>query len=156
MGHAKVSTMIRMVRDYLLDNDERAMFDYLVVKQEDFGLSKPFRQSYRQIQAAMGVTRYSQERVSKRFSEMGFVVLTIESYQNNPYRAFYVDFTALSQPEVLAQIIKPDTETYRDFSEWIGKLAKEQKRTEKPISKAKQRQMEQEAAKAKDNHGEYS
>ena len=144
MGIVKVSNIIRMARDYNLPIEERMMFDWLVVKQEDFGIEKPFRHSITQIFDETGLSRYLQGRAIKRFSEMGFLRVGVDYYMNNQYKSFYVDFSLLCQPEVLSMIVKPETETYKDFMQWASTLAKAQKEKSKPISKYKRRQMENE------------
>lgn len=150
MGIAKVSNMLRMARDYKLSIEERMMFDWLVVKQEYFGLEKPFRHSIPQVQEATGIARHSQEKATRHFVELGFLTIGKDYFQNNPYRTYFIDFSALGRPEVLGEIIKPDTETFKKFSEWIKELADAQAKKEKPLSKTKQKQKEKEAAKAKE------
>ncbi len=148
MGIAKVSNILRMARDYRLSIEERMMFDWLVVKQEDFGLEKPFRHSIPQVQEATGIARHSQEKAMKHFTSLGFLKIGTDYYQNNPYRTYFVNFSILGKPEVLREIIKADTETFKDFSEWINELAAKQAKQEKPLSKTKQKQLEKEKAKA--------
>lgn len=148
MGKAKVSNILRMARDYRLSIEERMMFDWLVVKQEHYGLEKPFRHSIPQVQEATGVARHSQEKAIIKFKELGFLVVGTEYYQNNPFRSYYVNFAKLGKPEVLSKIIKSDTETYKEFSEWINDLATAQAKKEKPLSKTKKRLLEKEKAKA--------
>lgn len=150
MGLAKVSNILRIAQDYLLPLEERMMFDWLVVKQEDFGLEKPFRHSIPQVQKATGVTRHSQEKAIKHFTDLGFLVTGTDYYQNNPFRTYFVDFAVLGRPEVLEKVIKKETETYREFSEWIGELAKAQAKKERPLSRNKKKQQEMEATKAKE------
>ena len=135
-----------MVKDYLLPIEERMMFDWLVVKQEDFGLNKPFRHSIPQVQEATGIPRYSQEKSIKHFVKLGFLKIGTETYMNNTYRSYFVDFSILSKPEVLSNIIRHDTETFEDFMKWIKELSAIQARKEKPISKYKQKQNAKEQA----------
>ena len=127
MGIAKVSNILRMAKDYKLSIEERMMFDWLVVKQEDFGLEKPFRHSIPQVQEATGIARHSQEKAIKHFTSLGFLVVGIDYYQNNPYRTYYVNFTILQQPEILSEIIYPETRTFKEFSGWIKELAIKQR-----------------------------
>ena len=152
-----MSNIIRMAHDYLLPIEERMMFDWLVVKQEDFGLAGPFRHSIPQVYEATGVKRYVQDKAIKRFVDMGFLTVGQDYYQNNPYRTFYVDFTILSKPEVLQRIVKAGSDTYLAFSEWTAELSKAQVAGQKPLSKTKQkalaRQKEMEIESAKRLHG---
>lgn len=140
-----------MAKDYRLSIEERMMFDWLVVKQEDFGLGMPFRHSIPQVQEATGVTRHSQEKAIKHFVSLGFLVVGTDYYQNNPFRTYFVDFSVLGKAEVLGEIVKSDTETYKEFAEWIKELATAQAKKEKPLSKYMQKKKEKEAAKAKED-----
>lgn len=151
MGKAKVSTILNLARDYKISNDERALFDFLIVKQEDFGLAKPFTHSIQQIFEATHISKHMQNKIIKSFSDLGILIVSKEYVKGNPFRSFYVDFGKLALPNVLNVIIKPETLTFDCYSEWIAELAKEQAKKVKPLSKAKQRQMDLEAAKAKEN-----
>ena len=63
----EVSTILHFCADYKLTPDERTLFDWLVVKQCDFGVSKSFRASIPQVQAATGVSRRKQDAALKKF-----------------------------------------------------------------------------------------
>lgn len=138
-----------MVKDYRLDNDERMMFDWLVVKQEDFGLDKPFRHSIPQVQKAIHVSRRKQEKAIRHFESLGFLTIGIDYYQNNPFRTYYVNFQALSKFEVISEIINPETETFNEFVGWVEELAISQALKQKPPSRYKQKQKAEAEEKAK-------
>ena len=151
MGIAKVSNILRVAKDYRLSLEERMMFDWLVVKQEDFGLEKPFRHSIPQVQKATGIARHSQEKAIRHFESLGFLTIGTDYFQSNPFRTYYVNFSILGKPDVLGEIIEAGTETYKEFSEWIHELATAQEKQEKPLSKYKQKQIEKEAKMEKEN-----
>lgn len=138
-----LSNILNSAKNYLLkSNDERMMFDWLVLKQHDFGLAKPFRHSVPQIQEATKIARYSQEKIAQRFVDMGFLTVDVVYHQNNPYRSFFVDFSVLSKPEVLGHIVKPGTDTYNSLISNFSHWAKEQKKELKPLSKRQRKEAE--------------
>lgn len=126
MGIAKVSNILRLARDYRLSLQEGMMFDWLVIKQEDFGVGSPFRASIPQVHKATRLSRRQQDNAIKHFTRLKFLTVTSTYYNNNPYRTYYVDFAVLAQPEVLSEIVEPDSETYREFAQWISLLASQQ------------------------------
>lgn len=131
-----LSNILKTAKDYnLQSNDERTLFDWLVVKQIDFGIGKPFRHSIPQVEEATLVKRKMQKYIFDKFEGMGFLKLDIEYYQNNPYRSFYVDFTKLSDPNILKHIVRQGTETYDYQMANYLELAKEQKQNSKPPTK---------------------
>lgn len=142
----KLSNIVCNIKDYRLrNNDERTLFDWLVIKQHDFGLGKPFLHSVAQIQNATLTTKYLQKQVFAKYVGMGFLELGKETYLNNPYRTFFVKFDVLSKPEVLGQIIEPGSETYNNLISHFTHWASEQKKELKPPSKKKQKEIEAEA-----------
>ena len=126
MGIAKVSNIIRMARDYKLSNDERTMFDWLVVKQEDFGLGKPFRHSFSQVEKEIHISKFMQQKIIKHFEDLGFLKKTITYFDNNRFNTFLVDFTILTKPEVLGEIVNAESKTYSEFKKWTSILAEKQ------------------------------
>jgi hypothetical protein len=126
MGIVKVSNILRLAKDYLLSLQEGMMFDWLVVKQEAFGVGKPFRASISQVQKATRLSRRQQDNAIKHFTELKFLKVTSSYYNNNPYRTYYIDFAVLGKPEVLSEIIANDSETFREFSQWISILSSQQ------------------------------
>ncbi len=142
----KLSNIVNNIKDYRLkNNDERTLFDWLVLKQYDFGLGKPFRHSVSQVQEATLTTKYLQKQIFEKFVKMGFLTLGTERYQNNPYRTFFVDFSVLTKPEILSQIIEPGSETYNNLISFFSHWASEQKKASKPLTKKQQKETEAEA-----------
>lgn len=127
-----LSNIVKYVKDYKLSNDERTLFDWLVLKQHDFGVGKTFRHSIPQVESATLVKRWTQEKTFQHFSDLGFLTVDTEFYQNNPYRSFYVDFSILIIPEVLGSIVREGSETYANlltlFSEWADEQSKAMER----------------------------
>ena len=142
----RLSTIVNNVKDYnMTSNDERTLFDWLVIKQYDFGLGKPFTHSVAQVQEATLTTKYIQKQTFEKFVKMGFLTLGTERYLNNPYRTYFVDFFVLSKPEIIGQLIKPETKTYCNLISVFSHWASEQKKALKPLSKKRQKEMELEA-----------
>ncbi len=140
-----LSNILISAKNYLLkSNDERMMFDWLVLKQHDFGLAKSFRHSVPQIQEETKIARYSQEKITQRFVDMGFLTVGKVYHQNNPYRSFFVDFSVLSKPELLGQLVKPGTDTYNSLISNFSHWANEQKKEMKPLSKKQRKEAETE------------
>ncbi len=134
-----LSNMVQMIADYKVSNDERTLFDWLVFRQRGFGSTKPFRHSIPQVMAATNVTRYSQDKCFAHFVELGFLKLDKESFNNNVYRSFFVDYSALAKKEVLGQIVREGTETFTNMLKMFTAWAKEQAKGEKPVSKREQK-----------------
>ena len=129
-----LSNILNSAKNYLLEsNDERMMFDWLILKQHDFGHAKPFRHSILQIKEDTKIARYTQEKITQRFVKMGFLTVGVVCHQNNPYRSFFINFSVLSKPEVLRQIVKQDTDTYNSLISNFSHWAKEQKKELKPL-----------------------
>ena len=141
-----LSNILNSAKNYILKtNDERMFFDWLVLKQHDFGLAKPFRHSVPQIQQDTKIARYSQEKITKRFVDLGFLTVGVVCHQNNPYRSFFVDFAVLSRPEVLEKIVRPGTDTYNSLISNFSHWATEQKKELKPLTKKQRKEAETEA-----------
>lgn len=142
----RLATILKNLKDYLLSStDECVLFDFLVLKQHDFGLGKPFRHSIPQVETATLIKRKTQNRILSKFSDIGFLKVGKELYQNSEYRSFFVDFSELSKPEVLGQIIRMGTETYENQLEYYQQWAKEQKAEIKPPTKKQQKALDEEA-----------
>lgn len=137
-----LSNIVKYIKDYALDNDERTMFDWLVIKQHDFGVSKPFRHSISQIEEATLLSKYLQNRILGKFKELGFLTVGKEFYQNNPYRSFFIDYSILTNPEVLGKIVREGTETYSNLLALFKEWAKEQAQSRKPATKKQQKAAE--------------
>ena len=149
----KLSNIVNGIKDYNLEsNDERTLFDWLVIKQYDFGLGRPFTHSVAQVQEATLTTKYLQKQIFEKFVKMGFLTLGVERYMNNPYRTFFVDFSVLSQPAIIGQIIKTDTKTYYNLISVFSHWASEQKKALKPPSKKRLKEMELEAEAVENLH----
>ena len=136
-----LSNIVRMVKDYKVSNDERTLFDWLVFTQRGFGVGKPFRHSIQQVKAATNITRYSQQKFFAHFVELGFLKLEKESYNNNEYRSFFVDYSALAKKEVLSKIVR-EGETFSEMLKMFGTWAKEQAKGERPMTKKEQKAKE--------------
>jgi hypothetical protein len=131
-----------MVKDYRVSNDERTLFDWLVFTQRGFGVGKPFRHSIPQVKAATNVTRFSQGKLFAHFVELGFLKLGTDVFNNNTYRSFFVDYSALAQKEVLSQIVHEGTDTFSAMLKMFKQWAKEQAKGEKPMTKKEQKAIE--------------
>lgn len=131
-----------MVKDYKLSNDERTLFDWLVFTQRGFGVGKPFRHSIPQVKAATNVTRFSQGKIFAHFVKLGFLKLGTDVFNNNTYRSFFVDYSALAQKEVLGQVVHEGTETFSAMLKMFAAWAKEQAKGEKPLTKKEQKAKE--------------
>lgn len=147
----QVSTILHYCADYLLTPDERTLFDWLVVKQCDFGITKPFRASIPQVQARTGVTRRKQDAALKKFIGMGFLFVEIDYYQGNPYRSYFVSFEHLVRSETLSQIIRAGSNTYNDYMEWITEAMQAQKQRQMPESASARKKKEKEAQRARED-----
>lgn len=147
----KLSNIVNNIKDYILkNNDERTLFDWLVLKQYDFGLGKPFLHSVVQVQEATLTTKHLQKQIFGKFVSMGFLTLGMERYLNNPYRTFFVDFSVLAKPQILSQIIEPGSDTYNNLISYFSHWASEQKKALKPLTKKKQKELEAEAKAVND------
>ena len=131
-----------MVKDYKVSNDERTLFDWLVFTQRGFGVGKPFRHSIPQVKAATNVTRFSQGKIFAHFVELGFLKLGTDVFNNNTYRSFFVDYSALAKKEVLGQVVHEGTETFAAMLKMFAAWAKEQAKGEKPLTKKEQKAKE--------------
>lgn len=131
-----------MVKDYRVSNDERTLFDWLVFTQRGFGVGKPFRHSIPQVKAATNVTRFSQGKLFAHFVELGFLKLGTDVFNNNTYRSFFVDYSALAKKEVLSQIVHEGTDTFSAMFKMFAAWAKEQAKGEKPLTKKEQKVVE--------------
>ena len=141
-----LSNFVKNIKDYRLkNNDERTLFDWVVQKQYDFGLGRPFFHSVDQVQKATLTTKYEQKQIFGKFVNMGFLTLGEERHMNHPYRTFLVSFSVLSKPEVLRNIVEPGTETFdnliSNFTHWV----KEEKKNQKPPTKKRLKELEAEA-----------
>ncbi len=136
-----LSNIVRMVKDYKVSNDERTLFDWFVFTQRGFGVSKPFRHSIPQVKAATNVTRFSQDKIFAHFVELGFLKLGKDNFNNNTYRSFFVDYSALAKKEVLGQIVR-EGENFSEMLKMFGRWAKEQAKGEKPLTKKEQKAKE--------------
>ena len=134
-----LSNIVRIVKDYKVSNDERTLFDWLVFTQRGFGSTKPFRHSIPQVKAATNVTRYSQDKCFTHFSDLGFLKLGKDTFNNNEYRSFFVDYSALAKKEVLGQIVREGTEAFTEMLKMFDRWAKEQAKGEKQVSKQEQK-----------------
>lgn len=130
-----------MVKDYKVSNDERTLFDWLVFTQRGFGVGKPFRHSISQVKAATNVTRFSQDKIFAHFVELGFLKLEKDNFNNNTYRSFFVDYSALAKKEVLGQIVR-EGENFSEMLKMFGRWAKEQAKGERPLTKKEQKAKE--------------
>ena len=149
----RLSNIVNNIKDYRLSsNDERTLFDWLVVKQYDFGLGKPFLHSVAQVQEATMTTKFLQKKIFDKFVKMGFLTLGEDRYLNNRYRTFFVDFSVLSQPEIIGQIVEPNTKTYCNLISVFYHWAKQQKKSLKPVSKKRLKEMELEAEAVENLH----
>ena len=137
-----LSNIVRIVKDYKVNNDERTLFDWLVFTQRGFGVGKPFRHSIPQVKAATNVTRFSQDKLFAHFVELGFLKLGTDVFNNNTYRSFFVDYSALAKKEVLSQIVREGTETFSAMLNMFGQWSKEQAKGEKPLTKKEQKAKE--------------
>ncbi len=137
-----LSNIVRMVKDYRVSNDERTLFDWLVFTQRGFGVGKPFRHSIPQVKAATNVTRFSQGKLFAHFVELGFLKLGTDVFNNNTYRSFFVDYSALAKKEVLGQVVHEGTETFSAMLKMFAAWAKEQAKGEKPLTKKEQKAKE--------------
>ncbi|MGM9687156.1 MAG: hypothetical protein ACI3YI_13185 [Bacteroidaceae bacterium] len=138
----KLSTMTKMVGDFLISNDERIFLDWLIYNQNKFGIGNPFRHSIPEIQKETHIARFSQTKILNKFA--GFVYVDITYYQNNPYTTYSVNFELLSQQ--LGRLIKDGTPTYDLYLKQIKEWAKEQKKATKPPSKREVKEKEQQEA----------
>ena len=133
-------------KEYILQsNDERMMFDWLVQKQIDFGVTKPFRHSIIQVEEATRIKRKMQKLILDSFVSMGFLQISITYHDNNPYRSYFVDFSKLADPNVLGQIIRPGSEIFNHQITNYKQLAGEQKKGLKPPTKKSIKEAEKEA-----------
>lgn len=139
-----LSNIVSVVKDYLVSNDERTLFDWIVFTQRGFGLGLPFRHSIAQVRAATNVARHTQDKCFAHFVALGFLQQAKENYGGKEYRSFFIDFKVLSKPEVLGEIIRPTTDTHREMLVMFTEWAKEQAKSEKPLSK---KQLKEEKAK---------
>lgn len=137
-----LSNIVRMIKDYKVSNDERTLFDWLVFTQRGFGVGKPFRHSIAQVKAATNITRFSQDKLFARFVELGFLKLGTDVFNNNTYRSFFVDYSALAKKEVLGQVVHEGTETFSAMLKMFAAWAKEQAKGEKPLTKKEQKAIE--------------
>ena len=140
-----LSNFVKNIKDYKLrSNDERTLFDWLVLKQYDFGLGKPFFHSVKQVQEETLVTKYLQKQIFTKFVNMGFLTLGEERHMNNPYRTFLVTFSVLAKPEVLGSIIEPGTDTYNNLISYFVHWQKEERMNQKPLTKKRKKELEAE------------
>lgn len=138
----KLSNIVRSLRDFIVDNDERTLFDWLVYAQRSFGSHKPFRHSITQVARETRISRHLQNRIFKHFVELGFLEMGREKYDQVEYRSFYVNFTILAEGRALGGLMLIDTETFKEYREMFTEWAKEQTTGEKPLSKYKQKEKE--------------
>lgn len=142
MGDLHLSNFISMIPDYLLSNDERTMFDWLVFKcSYNFDW---YRHSIPQVQRETGIKRRIQDNAIYKFKEIGFLQVKKVYYQNNPYRGFYIDFSELSKENILEQIIKRDSATFPIMFLQFKELAKEQKLQRKRSRSLRKKEIEEE------------
>ena len=134
-----LSNIIRYVKDYLVTNDERTLFDWLVFAQRGFGLTKPFRHSISQVNATTNVSRYLQDKYFNHFVELGFLRMGKDTFNNNEFRCFFVDFSVLANKEVLGRIVREGTDTHNEMLKMFSKWANEQANGEKTKSKREQK-----------------
>lgn len=134
-----LSNIVRMIKDYKVSNDERTLFDWLVFTQRGFGAGKPFRHSISQVERAVNVSRYVQNKFFAHFVELGFLKLGKDKFNNNEFRSFFVDYSALAKKEVLGQIVREGTETFANMLKMFTAWAKEQAKGENPVSKREQK-----------------
>ena len=142
MGHNDeivLSNIVRMIKDYQVSCHERTLFDWLVFTQRGFGAGKPFRHSIQQVETATAISRHLQNKTFGHFADLGFLKLGKDTFNNNEYRSFFVDYSVLVKKEVLGQIVREGTETFANMLKMFTAWAKEQAKGEKPVPKREQK-----------------
>ena len=117
--------MNKVRKNYVLtDIQEIQFFEYIVGMGAN--LKYDFNKSIKSIFEYTGIPRRAQERIAKKFSEMGFLRVGTGEYKGNPHRSYAVRFDNLSDPAVLGLIMKPGTELYERNIKFFSSLADKQ------------------------------
>ncbi len=120
------------IEDYNLKTaEERVMFDWLVWYCSHNLIG--YRHSISKIQEELGVARHTQERIIRKFMEIGFLNVTASQYGSHKYRKFFIGFGVLAKDEVLSQIFKPQSELYKANQSAFRELDKMQREALHPF-----------------------
>lgn len=116
--------------NYRLAPDELVLFDWLTVKQIAFNY-KPFHYSQARVEEETRIRRTRQEVIIKQFSALGFLRtdIKVNSVTRGRVRYYSVDFKVLADPDVLLEIILPQTILFRDFLTYFAYHATMQKKS---------------------------
>jgi hypothetical protein len=127
---------ILRLKSYLLPPDELMFFDWLIVKQISFNY-KDFFYSQSRIESETRIKRSRQEIIVKKFIEFGIIDSQVRENKETRGRVRYfkVNFDALSDENILCEIISSKEGLFKDFMAFMKYHSSEQKKSLKTVKK---------------------
>ena len=106
---------------YLIPPDEIVLFEFLLYKQNYFGVSSYYYFSKRKMEDELKIGRKRLNAILKDFQDMGFlsVEIGLETTTNNSTTYFKIDFKQLAKDDVLSKLINKDCEYYNKLKKWM-------------------------------------
>ena len=123
-----VSTICKMIPDYLMSESERTMFDWLLTQQHFFAKDIfAFNMSVRRIVEMTGIKKTKVKSILDKFSKDGWLIVSKGNWKNNPHTNLFVDFGLLIKEKqtgnkivtILEKYIKKESETYNNLDSWL-------------------------------------
>ena len=126
VGNLPLAINLNKLADYRVEPDEAVFFEWLLFKQNLYGLNKMFFFSRKNIESSIGIKRRRLEAITKKFCELGFMETTTgtERHTNNICIYYYIDFEALVKKNLLSEIIKQDSSYYNELKKAIVDMLK--------------------------------
>lgn len=110
---------------YLLPPDEMVLFEWLLFKQNSFGVGNSFYYTRKRIESDTKINRRRQDAIFAKFEGMGFLKreLQIKSGKNSATYHFRIEYEILKNDNVLSQILDIETFVYIDMQRYLEKCA---------------------------------
>lgn len=116
-----LSLNIRRYSDYLLEPDEMVLFEWFLFKQNGYGWNYRFFFSREKIECATRIKRRRVEAIIKRFVDLGFLTKEVGEENGSRMKVTYygIDAEVLRDRKVLSQILRAESLTFKELSQWL-------------------------------------